>query len=233
MKKTHRLLLLLSILLGIHGSCAAALQSHASIQSTVRDFLLAHNDQTAAEVEIEIDRLNKRLRLARCDQAIEAFLPASARTSGRVTVGIRCDGSRPWSLYVPARVTLFGQVVVASREVARGSVLQHADLNLERQDLTRLSQGYYLHPESLVGQVAQRRISRGRALRPRLVKVPPAVARGSRVSIVARIGGIEARMPGRALADGGRGDRIRIENLNTERELEARVVSAGVVRVDI
>ncbi len=224
---------LLTGLLWLNNAAAGPAQSHASIRDAAREYLAQLHTQSSAEVEIEVNRLDRRLRLSRCDQPIEAFAAPSRRSSGRVSVGVRCGGGKPWSLYLPARVSLFEQVVVAAREIPRGSRLQAADLRLERQDLARLGRGYFLHPEELMGKQAHRRIAVGRILTPGQVKTPPAVTRGSRVSIVAHVGGIEASMPGTALANGKAGERIRIENLITERELEARVISAGVVRVDI
>jgi len=224
---------LLLSLFGAPQTMADAAQSHESIRQAVRGHLQALHQDSTAEVEIEIDRLDRRLRLSRCNTPLETFAPRSKRSSGRLTVGVRCNGDKPWSLYVPGRLSLFEQVVVATREIPRGSRIGPDDLSLQRRDLSRLQRGYFLNPDQVLGQAAKRRITRDRPLSPGLVEIPPAVTRGSRVSIIAVMGGIEARTAGIALSDGRPGERIRIENRNTERELEARVVSAGLVRVDI
>jgi flagella basal body P-ring formation protein FlgA len=224
---------LLCGLLWLHNAAAAPTQSHSSIREAARAYLADLHPGDGAELEIEVGRLDRRLQLNRCDRPIEAFASPSKRNTGRVSVGVRCDGAKPWSLYLTAQVRLFGKVAVAAREIPRGQSIRPADLRLQRMDLTKLRRGYFPDIGELLGKRAKRRLPPGRALAPNLVEMPPAVTRGSRVSIVAQVGGIEARMPGTALAHGREGERIRVENLTTERELEARVVSAGVVRVDI
>lgn len=211
------------------------IQSRESIREHVRQFLLQRATVGAGshEVVIKVNAMDARLRLSLCDKPLEAFLPPSARASGRVTVGVRCTGSKPWSLYVPAGIQQFDQVVVAKRHIKRGGLVTRADLTLERQDLTRLRRGYFLHPDDVLGLIAERGIRHGTTLTPHLLEQPMAVKRGARVVIIARIGGIEARMKGKSLDNGSLGEQVRVKNLSSKKELEARVISAGLVRVDI
>jgi flagella basal body P-ring formation protein FlgA len=215
------------------GAVTGPFQTHESIRNEVRAFLLKRNRSAGSDMEVQVNSLDPRLRLALCDRPLEVFLPPSAPAVGRVTTGVRCTGKRPWSLYLPSRVSLFAQVVVARRDLARGKPIPRAALTLERRDLARQRRGYFLQIDEVAGKEAHRRVGRGAVLNPGLVQDPPAVHRGAIVSIVARISGIEARMKGKALAEGTLGQRIRVENLSSGRELEARVVSAGTVRVDI
>ncbi len=209
------------------------LQSHASIRMAAKDFLLSQAPNTADKVEITVQRLDHRLRLALCDQPLQAYLPPSGKKSGRVTVGIRCDGTKPWSLYMPARVALMADVVVVRRALHRGQRIDRADLALEKQDLSRQNRAYFTRIEEVTGKIADRAMSPGRVLNPALLDDPLTIERGSRVNIIARIGGIQASMRGQALDDGSLGERIRIRNIDTKRELKARVASAGSVIVDI
>ncbi len=208
-------------------------QSHASIRETVKRFLLSQAPNGTGKVEIEVRRLDTRLRLARCDQPLETRLPPSGRKTGRVTVGVRCNGTSPWSLYVPARVVLLAEVVVVQRALRRGQRIDESDLALEEHDLARQHRAYFTRIEDVAGKIADRAMQTGRILHPALLDDPLAIERGSRVNIIARIGGIQASMRGQALDNGSLGERIRIRNLDSKRELEARVVSAGTVRVDI
>ncbi len=211
----------------------ARLQPHDDIRETVRAFLLERAQRPGAEIEIEIGRLDPRLRLGRCARALEAYLPPSGRTLGRVTIGVRCDGDSPWSLYVPAQVQAFAPVVVAARQLERGSTLGRGDLRLERRDLGRLHRGYFLDPARVVGKSADQVVRRGRTLDPGMLSAATTIRRGEQVNIVASLGGIEARMRGKALSPGAVGELIRVENLSSGKELQARIVSAGTVAVDI
>jgi len=235
---TRRFLRHLLIGIGLVSTAAAsappdAYQSPESIRDLVKQHLIDRVESRDAESEVTVDDLDPRLRLSRCDRPLEAFLPPSAPEAGRVTVGVRCRGSAPWSLYVPSRVRLLQEVVVARRELERGEMIQAGDLTLETRDLARLHRGYVLDPDKAVGLTPQRTIRRGRVVTPSLLRVPNAIDRGAQVNIVAWIGGIEARMKGEALGDGARGERIRVKNLSSGKELEGRIVSSGVVRVDL
>jgi flagella basal body P-ring formation protein FlgA len=210
-----------------------AIQSPQSIRDSVLAFLRGQQTSATASVQIHVDTPDPRLRLPLCDRPLEAELPPAGRPTGRVAVGVRCNGRSPWTLYVPALVQLFDRVVVSRRTLARGTPIQPGDLRLERRDLTRELNGYFLRLADVVGQAPSRTILPGRVLAPGLVQRPPAVTRGALVSIVAQLGGVEARMRGRALEPGALGARIRVETLSGGKELQARVVSAGTVKVDI
>jgi flagella basal body P-ring formation protein FlgA len=51
------------------------------------------------------------------------------------------------------------------------------------------------------------------------------------VALVAGGGGFEVRMAGRALADAGTGEVVRVENLSSRRVLSGVVAAPGEVRV--
>ena len=209
-----------------------ALQSPESIAEQVKQFLHGEQTSTTGSVQIDVDALDPRLRLSLCSRSLETFLPPAGKTSGRVTVGVRCRGRIPWTLYVPAWVRLFDQVVVARRSFPRGTVLQAQDLSLERRDLTRERRGYFVRLQEVIGRRTARSIGRGTVLNPNLLERALILKRGARVSIVAEVGGVVARMQGRALEQGSQGERIRVLSLSSGKELEARVVSAGIVKVD-
>ncbi|RAE77565.1 flagellar basal body P-ring formation protein FlgA, partial [Burkholderia multivorans] len=55
--------------------------------------------------------------LAACT-TLEPFLPTGARLWGRTTVGVRCAGERPWTVYLQAKVTVHATYYVAARQIA-------------------------------------------------------------------------------------------------------------------
>jgi hypothetical protein len=57
--------------------------------------------------EIRVNRLDPRLRLPLCDQPLTTTLESPAQPLGRVTTRVRCDGSAPWTVFVPAEVRLY------------------------------------------------------------------------------------------------------------------------------
>ena|SRR5690625_4909016 len=92
------LLLLVSPPLFAHGP----IQSLDSIREIVGEFVRQQHPND--EVDLVINRLDPRLRLRQCTEALETFSPHAQHRPGHLTVGVRCRGAHPWTLYVPVRV---------------------------------------------------------------------------------------------------------------------------------
>ena len=52
------------------------------------------------------------------------------------------------------------------------------------------------------------------------------------VTLIGRAAGIEVRAAGKAMADGGRGSRVRVQNSNSKRIVEVTVTAPGVVELE-
>lgn len=210
---------------------ATELQDPQSIRAAVDRFVSEHVSNTAEKIEVEINDLDKRLRLPRCGQALEPFMSNPKELRGRIAVGVRCNGPKPWKLYVGAYVRHYGDLLVAKQALPRGAVLTAADLKVERAELTQLHQGYYQTMADAIGMVTKRSLAAGKAITPDAVDSKRLVQRGDRVTIEAKYGGIEVRMRGEAMRDGSNGERISVKNLSSERIIEGIVTSQGVVSV--
>lgn len=211
-----------------------AYQDHRSIYRAAISFMESHIKQNyQQEATISSGKLDSRLRLKSCDQPLTAFLPKGSRDIGRTTVGVRCQGSKAWSLHVPVTVSMYKTLAVASTLLPRGSLIKRSDIQLKRIDLATLPQGYIDDIESLIGKKLKRRLSAGTAFTPAIVEKPHRIKRGQRVTILARSGSMEVRMAGKALANGAIGDRISVLNIKSKQKREGIVTRKGEVRVDI
>ena len=86
---------------------ADTIQSHRSIQEAAETYLMNSVDSGhGLRLSVKAGHLDSRLRLAACDAPLEAFQPDGGRTLGSTTVGVQCAGSKPWTLYVPVKVSL-------------------------------------------------------------------------------------------------------------------------------
>lgn len=213
---------------------ARGLQSHDSIRHAAADFAFEQAlGQTDRQPVVKAGRLDSRLRLARCDVPLEAFSPRGGRTVGNVSVGIRCLGPKPWTLFVATYVSLPGDVLVANRFLARGELVTRDDVRLEERDLARLQNGYVSDLKDAVGKRVKRSLRVGRILTPRSLAEPKLVKRGKRVTLVLNANGLEIRAVGEALRDGARGDIVQVKNLSSRRVVEGTVDGTGIVRVQI
>ena len=212
---------------------AAAIQSHASIQTTAETFITEAVLSSHGRLPIaRAGSLDSRLRLNECDTPLEAFQPAGGRLLGSTTVGIRCQGTQPWTLYVPVKVSIHDTVVVAARHLSKGMVVQDQDVKLVKKDLAELRSGYYKDAVRSDRQTGRPHDFHGccnydtHGERPQLQ-----INRGQRVSLIAESHGLKVQMTGEALADGASGERIRVRNLGTKKLVEGIVISATTVQV--
>lgn len=212
-------------------TAAAAIHPHADILRTAVAFVRAQPERFAVPPQVQAVGLDSRLRLARCDVPLGAFAAPSGLSAGRSVVGVRCDGRRPWKLYVPVEIKLPAQVVVLARPLRRGDQLSAADLGVREADLAQLRGQYYRDADGLVGQRIKRHVTAGAVLTPSMLDADRLVRRGSRVTILSDTGPVAVRMAGKALGNGGRGDQIRVKNQASGRTITAIVVDRGLVKV--
>ncbi|NNE63328.1 MAG: flagellar basal body P-ring formation protein FlgA, partial [Gammaproteobacteria bacterium] len=66
-----------------------------------------------------------------------------------------------------------------------------------------------------------------------MVEKPRIISRGQRVTILARVGGMEVRTSGKALAHGAAGERIAVQNIKSRQKLEGTVLASGEVKIDL
>jgi flagella basal body P-ring formation protein FlgA len=202
-----------------------------SIRATAEQFLKTQSHDAGISTTIEAGTLDPRLHLAPCEQPLQAFQAAGARSVGNTTVGVRCSGGSAWSIYVPMHVSASAEVQIVNRPVPRGVTLTAADLRSERRDLAALPYGYVLHANQATGQRVTRSLSEGTVLTPNILTAPQWVKRGERVTVLAQSGGMEIRMTGEALMDGTEGAVVRVKNLNSARVVEGTVIAQGVIQV--
>lgn len=203
--------------------------SQGFLEVTVQDYL--ERSEIQARQEIQINRLDPRLQLALCDEDLTTSLESPAQPVGRVTVRVSCEGSTPWTVFVPAQVKLYRKVVIAIRPLKRAVVLGDMDVALVERDVGLLTQGYLTDLNQVMGNRLTRGMMTDQVLTPSTVEMPEAIRKSDHVVISAKKGGINVHMPGEALSNGALGEQIRVRNLSSQRVIRATVVGPGQVEV--
>ncbi len=199
------------------------------LEQAVSDYLQRSN--IAGRHEIQINRLDPRLRLPLCEQPLTTTLESPAEPIGRVTLRVRCDGAAPWTVFVPGQVRLYREVVIVSRPLKRNNIVTDMDIALAERDVGLLNQGYLTALRQAIGKKLTRPLSPDQVLTPSHVQAAEAIRKGDQVVISAHSGGISVRMPGEALSDGTIGKQISVRNQRSNRVIRARVVGPGQVEV--
>ena len=209
-------------------------QSHTSILKTAHTTLESLNASRIQDIRISVNRLDRRLKLKQCGVPLTGALSPGSKSQGRTTVNIRCEDTHtPWSIFISASVGVFKPIVVAKNAIHRGALIDQEDIELIEKNISSLRFGYLQSTQHVVGFIAKRNIQPGKILTKRLVQPPKIVHKGQQVTIIANNGQFSVRMMGKALMNGGIGQRIRVQNMRSKRIIEATITSSGQVKVTL
>lgn len=201
------------------------------LEQSVDDYL--QRSSISGRHEVEIKRIDPRLRLPVCDKDLTISLESPSQPVGRVTLRVRCDSTTRWTVFVPGEVRLYREVVIAQRPLKRRAVISAADIALAERDIGSLNQGYLTDENQALGKKLTRALRPDQVLTPTSIELAEAIRRGDQVTISASSGGISVRMPGEALSDGAVGRQISVRNLRSSRVVKARVIGPGQVEVNM
>lgn len=227
---------LLAIYWGLISSSVHSAVGAREIIAVADEFLARHSVAVqqrygpSVRIETATDRIDSRLSMSSCDTPLATELK-SHREIGRINIQVRCDGSNPWTLYVPAEVNVYQPVVVTANPIGRHTILSAGDLVLREIEISQLNGGFYTAIEDVTGMVAKRMLSTGKPLTSALLEPPVVVRRGDAVIVTAVSNGLQVKMPGEALADGQTGQQISVRNTQSSRIVEAEVTGPGQVQV--
>jgi flagella basal body P-ring formation protein FlgA len=210
------------LLFGAASASAMETESPQRISAEVRSFLSREAMGLPGRSEIQVGPVDARLKLARCG-FLQTFFPTGSRAWGKTSVGVRCAGDRPWTIYVPARVKVIAPFLVTVRGLEPGQTVRQADLVYREGDLTTMPSGTLTDPIEVEGRLAARRIGPGQPLQRSMLRAQKVVKNGQIVGLVAQGPGFRITTEGRAIGDAAEGNLVHVRTAN------GKVVS-GIVR---
>jgi flagellar basal body P-ring formation protein FlgA len=203
------------------------------ITKTAHDFALSQFLNTDGEIHVVVGRLDPRLNLHKCNIPLEAFSQNYEMRQSISTVGVRCNDSKPWSLYVPVSIRSYKMVATLKHAVIRNSILSGDDIVLKKMDINRLSSGYFEELAQLKGKVLTQNLAKGVVLTQHHLKSPMAIKRGQTVTLIAKNAVIEVRMKGVAMTKGAIGERIKVKNEKSKRIIEGVIIDENLISVNL
>jgi flagella basal body P-ring formation protein FlgA len=201
------------------------------IRKTAARAVLERLDVAKGVADVTVDNLDPRLRLPACTQALSGFIAGDGQIRDHTAVGVRCDGSAHWTIYAQVSVSCAVPVLIARHALVQNSAPTAADFEVETRRMPGLYTHYISDPALLAGQRLRRAISAGEVLSADALLTAPVIHRGDQITVIAQSGGLEIRASAVALSDGRPEDRIRAQNLSSQKVVEGVVRSAGVIEV--
>lgn len=140
---------------------------------------------------------------------------------------------RPWqTINATADVSASVDAVVPTRGIKTDDLIEAEDVMLQRVKLKELNHQLATNLNDVIGRSAVRPLQANLPIRLAMVKKPYAVRKGDRVAIEARHGGLSIQVTGVTKSSGELGQSITVANLDSGKELRAKIIAPGVVRVD-
>ncbi len=149
-----------------------------------------------------------------------------------VSADILKDGQEQGQVKMSGDLRLFGTVVNTTKRLNRNEIISNEDIATKRQDISMLDADRIQDPKQAVGQKLKLSLPPGAILYAQALDAPPLVKRGERVTIMAKSQAVQITAPGEARNSGALGEMVRVKNLTSRREIQARVLSAGVVETE-
>lgn len=205
-------LLVLGLTLLSGAASAAAAESNSPREAAGQDALESFVRQQIGDrhrAEITFGKLPTGTKLAPC-RKIQPFLPRGARLWGRTRIGVRCLAGAKWTIALPLEVKIFGEVLVATRQMRARAPLSANDVELREVELTRLNGNPISDPMTIDGQMMARSIRAGQPLMSYHVRTQPTVSPGDPIRVEIRGRGFSVVVNGSAMGQGSDGQPLRV-----------------------
>lgn len=183
------------------------------------------------EFTMSVSNIDPRLTLPSCNEPMQFKLHGNRRDYGHLTVRARCAGEKPWTIYVSANVEVKTAVVVSTRPLQRGEIIQTSMVELQQRSLNGLGQYFFENLDDVLGKQVMHSTSGQRVIRGNMLDDAIAIKRGDKVTIIAKNEALAVKMNGTALSDGQKGEQIRVRNNRSQRIIKAEVLGSGEVAV--
>lgn len=187
---------------------------------------------TPLRPEIELGQLDSRLELAPCAR-VEPYLPQGAKLWGRSRIGLRCvEGVKPWNVFIPVTVKVWGPAWMLTRTVAPGEVLRAGDARLGEVDWAAHPAQVLVHQDDWLGVASARGLAPGQALRINMVRPVRVFDSGADVKVVVKQAQFHLASSGKAMSHGFVGQPVRVR-LGSGKVVSGRVKRDATVAIDM
>lgn len=207
----------------------ATVDHTASIAAAVKQYVRSQWSGADLKVEVRVAETKTGPFKGGTVSLFRVLQSVPARPVGSVRLRLGAyDGKQLLLGHVDVRATVSVErpVLVAARQLARGAILQAEDLTLEHQDVRRVH-GALVRRAAVVGRQLTRSLAPGQAVDTQCLRVPPVVARGEPVTVVAHHGSMVVTHRGVALQTGGLGQVVEVRNQNSGKSYPAVIVGPG------
>lgn len=148
-----------------------------------------------------------------------------------ITVRVEVEHEKTSPIYISGWVDLFDEVVCAEHDIPRGQQIKREDIGLSSKNLSKSPPGLMTSADRVEGTVAKSRIGKGSTIRDSMIAESPMIRKGDVVKIVAKSGLLTVVAQGISKEEGRMGQQVMVQNIQSNKNIPARVVGPGAVEV--
>lgn len=168
--------------------------------------------------------------LPTCPQAVQVHKATSgAKPWGRVSYVLRCIAEPGWTLRARVTVAVTLPVWITTEPLKRDQVIDPHQLRLKSMNIKALHRGFISSPLPPKRRVL-RDLSLGQPIYPTLLAPVWLVEKNQQVVVEARGKNFSVSTKGLALNNGSKGELIAVQNLDSGKRIQARVVAKNRVQ---
>ena len=199
------------------------------LEKSLHDFFAQGIHYQGAKAElIQVDRWPN------VKGALRWHLPNISRHARRVSlIAEQGEGQNLRRWYVPVQLHWWANAVTVRQELPARSLLRSSMLQVQRKDVAGHTGIWWKKTTKLVGMRLTRPLHIGDVVSSYAVKRPPLIKRGDRVTIIVGNGSFLVRAAGKAMQAAGLGEKVLVQNMRSKKRIEAIVLDAHTVRVQI
>ncbi len=181
------------------------------------------------KISISIANIDPRITIKPCQQKLSANIPENT-SSRNVNVKISCADSKPWQIYLPAKIEKTFAVVIATVTLEKGTTLSKDNINVEYLASNRIRGKKFTDMAAILGSKTEKRIAKGRVINTKNVCL---VCKGDSVTITAKSSNFMIKTQGIALNSGNVNKQIRVKNTRSGNIIRAKVTATNQVAIHL
>jgi flagella basal body P-ring formation protein FlgA len=204
------------------------------IRKVIEEFVRSRS--TNLGVELNIRKIGYRGDLQLPPGAVEYEVKAPQQWEGwgnaNLAIIVRVDGRVMKNVPVRVEVEALVDMLVTTRQIEQGEIIGDADVALLKRDLAVVGNKICRSKSEAVGKRLKTSLRGNVSLRSDQLEKVPLVKSGQVVTILIENDIIRVTATGRVKGAGAAGDPVIVQNLESQKDIQARVVDASTVRVE-
>lgn len=206
----------------------------AQVRQIVTDYLQQRTGLAGEAIQLKKLSFSGEVVLPAGKASYELVAPQEWEGWGRGALAliVRVDDRVIRNISLNVEVEALADVVVATRALERGMMVEKGDVALQKRDMATVPARACRNLEEALGKRVRVGTRANSTLRSDYLERLPVVKSGQLVTIVAENDRFRITATGRARGNGAEGETVLVQNLNAQKEIPAVVVDAKTVRVE-